>query len=237
MRDLIELASEIQDLETRERITQSIHNWSERQPKRRGSFNTCLACGSRTLAKRNDVCRSCITDIVKSAIATDRATLSGGELLHVDSTNHWNNVPFLSSNAKVHPDQEFFRCGYDRQSESCSNVFENLVSELAQICLRGFPAPGPGQRTERLLGTNHCSSSVIQGCAPAGFSKAFKDLIFFVVWLSASAERDGFEEGSNLLTSLAAGTITNDQFTDRILKEGEVSNRKIEEAQARRFRR
>lgn len=87
-----------------------------------------------------------------------------------------------------------------------------------------------------MFGGNTFGSDKVTGLAPKGFLDAVQHLAFLSAWMVAAARQEGFQKGQNLLTSLAAGTMTMETMNEKVMSEMDSAERRLRDLEKRRTR-
>jgi hypothetical protein len=232
------LVALIADPDVRETQTTALNNWLADAPGR-STRCVCPGCALENYNRKGRLCAGCMEDIIRSKIAACQDAQSDGEPLTIESAAHWNNFPFLAPDTMVDRDAPFFRTPWKdegHRTESATSVLSYLMTELGEMCLTGFKSVPAGVYPKTLFGGGNGGDGKVAGTAPKGFGKLFRDLAFFIQWVSYQSHKDGFEQGQNLLASLASGTMTHEDFEEKVASRERQSMTKSAEAKAQKMR-
>lgn len=238
--NLLDAAREIADPELRASQEKAIRAWAEAAPKRSPQRSPCQGCGQEGYQGRGRICSSCMGAIVQNAVnaAREGAISDNAEALSLERARHWNKFPWVDLDDKLPPGHPLFlpeREDEANREASARYVWHNSLQRVLVTALRGFPGVPSGVPTKPLFGGSTFGSDKITGLAPKGFLEAVQHLAFLSAWMVTTARQEGFQKGSNLLVSLAAGTLTMEDMNDRTAREMEGSERRLRDLEKRRM--
>ncbi len=227
----------IEDEGIRQRQTMAVEAWITNAPTSRGSrMQDCPGCGERSFNRRGRLCTACMRDLVQTAIATARAKgTDDGDAVGIPHASHHSKYPMLDISGSLDPEHVFYS-GDGRNPERAYRCFENKLHEFLICCLRGFPGLSADQRAKALFAGITYDAQAKTAFAPAGFADAVRTLVFFMAWAVTMARHEGFEEGSNLLASMAAGKMTAEGFNDRVAELERRATDKIRHMEEKKVR-
>lgn len=239
--DLYDRSREIRDPIARAAQESAIRAWSDSAPKRFPALSPCPGCGVHGHEGKGRLCLACMTAIVQSGVNASReGELSETtEAISLERAEHWNKFPMVSCDTVMSPGDALFLPERDSEPDRDAKayyVFRRSCHRLLALAIRGLPGVPPGVPVNPVFGGNTFGSDKITGLAPKGFKEAVQHFVFLSAWMIEKARAEGFEKGQNLLSCLAAGTMTMDDMNERVIREMDASERRSEDMERRKLR-
>lgn len=217
---------------------EKVYRKREERKLSRSRAVTCSICDSRIYSRRHkdDICDECLGRIWGAEDAGRNAQAAGENMVNVKFSERAHDFPYPSlgcgNNIDVPENAVFARP--DAHSFRKVNDAPRTMQRLFLEILEGLGKAYPGDRESKRTGMTMFADSHsfnLTAAMPKQSAAAILDLWSFIPWVANATYQQGFEDGKAMLSALALGTMTMDDFEKKVIEQTERIRRNLDKSE------